>query len=47
MAGVLSDAGRPVAMARVTLFTRDLTFFREARSTTMGRFAQENLPSGI
>jgi len=43
---VLATGGTPVANGRVTLFTSDLTFFREARTDTAGQYTLDAIPPG-
>ena len=42
-----SSTAQPVAGARVTIFTPDLTFFREVRTGPNGRYSATQLPTGF
>lgn len=44
--GIRSDGGRPLPAARVTLFSRDDSVFREARTTSRGGFVIAEVPHG-
>src|SRR5262245_51362345 len=41
-----AGSGTPVVQARVTLFTPNLSFFRETRSNSSGSYAIANVPAG-
>jgi hypothetical protein len=43
---VANSSGAPLAGARITLFTPDLNFFREARSNAQGDYLFNDVPSG-
>jgi hypothetical protein len=44
---VLAAGGSAIGNARLTLFTPDLSFFREARSNGAGQYAIQDVPFGV
>lgn len=44
---VLATGGGPAGNARVTLFTTDLAYFREARTDGAGQYTFDGVPAGI